>query len=268
MKKNIALGLILLLIASCAHHPKTFNASLESEIGDTINKQILQSMEVAHDEPLNDYVRMIGQKISAQAGRQDLDYRFIVLTDDRIYATHVPGGYVYLTTGLLKFLQSEIELAGILSSEVGMLQYRDPRLSEFKKAFDFLIRTGSYIGPAFGPIGGLSVLGLALVGNMTGSEKSLTQRLRQADKLTLDYMMKAGYDPQGFIDPLRRMRDPHSSFRPYLFDYLESHQVTPEHLARLDLLFQKLPLAGRQFDSGRSEFMAATQSLRNDLPRK
>src|SRR3989338_7752892 len=90
--------------------------------------------------------------------------RFIVLEDDRIYATQAPGGYVYITIGFFKFLASEIELAGILAYEIGMLQYRDPRLSKLKKALDLLLQTGSYVGPAFGSIGALSVLGLALVG--------------------------------------------------------------------------------------------------------
>lgn len=273
MRKGITVVLILLLLAGCAHQSRTITDSsryskVETELGEAIHRQILQAIPVLKDEGLNRYVQSIGQKLASVADRKDLLYRFVILEDDRIYATHAPGGYVYITTGFFRFLMSEIELAGILVQEVTLLQYKDPRLSKAKKAFDMLLRTGSYVGPAFGSIGALSVLGLILIGSLTSGEKSLVERTQDADRKALRYMVESGYDPQGLMDPLQRMLQPTSPYRAYLYDYLQSHPISPKRFAQLDREFQKLPLGDKQFDAHREIYLTATQSVRSAFQRK
>ena len=273
MRKGISLILVLLLLNSCAHQNRSITdssnySSVEMKLGEAIHRQILQAIPIYKDEELNRYVQSIGGKLAAVADRKDLMYRFIILEDDRIYATHAPGGYVYITTGCFRFLTSEIELAGILAEEIGALQYKDPRLSKAKKAFELLLKTGSYVGPAFGSIGALSLLGFALVGSVAYSEKSLAQRTREADKRALRYLVKSEFDPQGFLDPLRRMMDPSNPFRAYLYDYLQSHPVSIDRLNKLDQEFQKLSLGNKQFDANRTLYLAITESVRSNFPRK
>ena len=273
MKRAISLLLIVLMLAGCARHQKSiqdFSASrtAEAQIGEAIHRQIIQSMSVYQEKELNEYIQSIGEKLAMQADRKDLIYRFVILEDERIYSIYSPGGYAYIPIGFFKFLQSEIELAGILAHEISMLQYKDPRLSKFKKAFELLLQTGSQIGPAFGTIGALSVLGLALVGHFALDEKTLTQRIEEADEQALRYLVESGYDPQGLIDPLMRMNDPHSEFRAYLYDYLQSHPITPERLKALDQVFQKLPLENKKFDVYREIYLTKTEIVRNAQPRK
>ncbi|MBI4373175.1 MAG: M48 family metalloprotease [Candidatus Omnitrophica bacterium] len=268
MRKKITFLLILIHLAGCAHQNKTITDSshyskTELELGEEINRRILQTMPAYREEKLNHYVQTIGQNLAKRARRKDLQYRFVILEDDRIYATYAPGGYVYITTGFFKFLTSEIEIAGILAHEIGRLQYKDPRFSKAKKALDLMILTGAYVGPAFGTVGALSVLGLAIVGNFTNGEKTMTQQTYDADKRAFFYMMGSGYDPQGLIDPMRRMMDTTSSYRAYLYDYLQSHPVSPKRLIRLDRTFLKLPLQNTQFDSRRKEFLNLTESVRS-----
>ncbi|MBI4358142.1 MAG: M48 family metalloprotease [Candidatus Omnitrophica bacterium] len=273
MRKTISLVLIAFLMTSCAHRNQSItdassDSTAESELGEAIHRQILQTMKVYQDQELNDYVRSVGQKIAAQADRKNLLYRFIILEDDRIYATQAPGGYVYITTGLFGFLASEIELAGMLAHEIGMLQYKDPRLSKLKKALNLLLQTGSYVGPAFGSIGALSVLGLVLVAGVTSGEKSLLERVRDADRRALKYLAEAGYDPQGLVDPLRRMDHPALTFRPYLYDYLEAHPISRNRFRSLEKEFRKLSLENKRFDSRRDVYLAMTESVRAALQRK
>ncbi|MBI1977133.1 MAG: M48 family metalloprotease [Candidatus Omnitrophica bacterium] len=243
-------------------------SSLEFELGEAIHKQILQTMPVCHDVKLNQYVQSIGKALAQAAERDRLVYRFVILEDGRIHATHAPGGYVYITTGFFRFLQNEIELAGILAHEIGLLQYQDPRLSKVKKVLNQLIQVGAYIGPAFGSIGALSVLGFVVIGNMANREKSLEDRIQEADEKALGYMTKTGYDPQGLMDVLRRMLDPESPDRAYLYDYLQSHPISEERFKRLDQEFHQLPLENKNFRAGRNEFLTATETVRNNLVRK
>ena len=260
-----------ILISGCARNSKTINSSassLETELGNAIHQQILQTVPVYQEQGLNEYVQDIGHRIAAQAHRKKLAYRFVVLQDDRIYATFAPGGYVYVTTGFFQFLRSEIELAGILAYEIAALQYQDPRLSRLKKSFELVLRTGSYVAPAFGAIGALSVIGLALVGAATNGEKSQLRRVEEADRRALQYMIQSGYDPQGLLDPLYRMKDPRSPDRAYLYDYLQSHPIDYIRLEKLSANFQKLPLENRHFEAGHESFLMKTETVRGMLVRK
>lgn len=273
MQKKIALILVLLLLNSCAHQERSITRSAsyskaETELGEAIHREILQTMPIYLGAELNEYVRSIGEKLMQAAERRDLAYRFVILDDDRIYATNAPGGYVYITTGFFKFLQSEIEVAGILAEEIGLLQYKDPRLSKVQKTLELLLHTGSYVAPAFGAIGSLSLLGLVLIVSARGNRKALAKRLDDADRRALRYLVECDYDPQGLIDPLRRMMEPESSYRAYLYDYLQSHPISPERLKKLEHGFNELPLANRQFEAGRDTFLMMTEGVRKGQARK
>ena len=260
-----------ILISGCARNSKSLNSSassLETELGNAIHQQILQTALVYQEQGLNEYVQNIGYRIAAQAHRKGLAYRFVILQDDRIYATFAPGGYVYVTTGFFRFLKSEIELAGILAYEIAALQYQDPRLSRLKKSFELVLRTGSYVAPAFGAIGTLSVIGLALVGAATSREKSYLKRVEEADQKAIQYLFQSGYDPQGLLDPLYRMSDVRSPERAYLYDYLQSHPIDETRTEKLNAGFQKLSLENKQFEAGRALFLAKTELVRNTLVRK
>jgi len=92
-----------------------------------------------------------------------LVYRFTILYDEKIYATSAPGGYIYLTTGMLNFLQNEAELASVLAHEIGRLQYKDPRFTQSDDVLNAATQAGASIAPMFGPIGSLASLGLVLL---------------------------------------------------------------------------------------------------------
>ena len=248
MKKALSILLILALVTSCVRHERissevgALHSSEELELGAQIHRKILDSFQIYTESILNVYVNEIGNKVAEKAERKDLRYTFVILDDDRIYATHAPGGFVYITIGFFVFLVSEIELAGVLAHEIGALQYKDPELSKAKRAFDRLLQVGSYIGPAFGSIGALSLMGLMLAGLAVGRERSLEDQVYDADKKALSYMVDSGFDPQGLINPLRRMQDPDPRFKPYLFDYLQSHPVNAERFAKLEKEFGRLPI--------------------------
>ena len=270
LSKAITEILIISLLAGCAHQSRTISPaapvhydSEEVELGEAIHHQILQTIPVYSGEKLNRYVQAIGAKLASSAQRHDLTYRFFILQDDRIYATHVPGGYVYITSGFFDFLKNESELAAVLAYEIAALQYKDPRLSKTKKAFELLLRSGSMVGPAFGSIGALSVLALALVGSFVGKSESLIRQVIQADRHALGYLIKNGYDPQGLMDLLHRVENPSLRARPYLYDYLQSHPVGSDRFIKLNTSFQSLPLENKQFQARRDIFLSMTEDLRN-----
>ena len=267
IRKVISAAMVFALISGCARdqrmisHLPNEHPSAELELGEAINQRITANIPTCRNLEVIRYVQSVGDHLAAYADRKDLTYRFVVLDDDRIHATHAPGGFVYVTTGFLEFLQSEIELAGVLAYEIGALQYRDPRLTGMKKTTDFILQAGSMAAPAFGAIGALSLLGLVAVKELVAHEPSFMGQVKKADGRALEMMTDAGYDPQGLLDVLRRINDPRSKYRPYLFDYLDSHPMTDERQTHLNQAFGSLPLDNRQFDSKRDVYLAVREGL-------
>ena len=116
----------LTLAAGCATNPVTgkadvvtMSAAQEVEIGRKMHPQILQQYGRYADEELQAYVTDIGRRIGAASHRPDLEYTFTVLDSEEVNAFALPGGYVYITRGIMAYLNSEAELVAVLGHEVG-----------------------------------------------------------------------------------------------------------------------------------------------------
>lgn len=270
VKKPAAFFLLFMFSASQAFAQKPADPGIEGRvftdetaIGEEINRSILSAFHPYTEPKLTGYVEKIGDSLAEHAERSDLHYRFTVLYDDKIYAASAPGGFVYLTTGMLFFLENEAELAAVLAHEIGELQYKDPKLSASKKILKQVTEAGAMIAPAFGPFGMLAALGFAGVHAVSeGSEKTPEQRVLAADRRALNYMVQAGYDPQGMIDLFYKFSSAKKEIMPYFLDYYQSRPITPERAAALQKRFAQLPLDGRNFDVHREQYMEMTKGVR------
>lgn len=255
MKKALALILIVSLsLQGCAVYGKNSgsivtNKTLSEElaIGEKIHREILASFHVYTKPDIVEYVKQVGLSITEHAGRQELPYRFTVLYNDKIYATSAPGGYVYVTTGMINFLESEAELAAVLAHEVGQLQYVDPRVSQVRKVVSDLTRAGAAVGPFFGPIGALAVFGLVAVNVVVDQEpKKPEDRLVVADQLALDYLMASGYDPEALLIVFDRFLHADQQTLPYFYDYYQSRPISEVRFITMQNHFSKLPLMDKE----------------------
>jgi len=110
---------LTLLLAGCSTNPVTGRPELvsmspeeEQTAGDEAHEALLQDYATYADRALQAYVNRVGQRLAAVSHRPELTYRFTVLDSPEINAFALPGGYVYITRGLLAYLNSEAELAG------------------------------------------------------------------------------------------------------------------------------------------------------------
>lgn len=99
----------------------------EVDLGSGINSQLFQSgqMRRFRNDSLNAYVNGIGQKLAAVSDRPNIPYTFQVVDDNSVNAFATMGGYVYVTTGLMRAADNEAELAGVLGHEIGHIANRD-----------------------------------------------------------------------------------------------------------------------------------------------
>ncbi|MEQ1555916.1 MAG: M48 family metalloprotease, partial [Gallionella sp.] len=131
LKRYGLLWLLLSLLAGCAQYPVTGGADFvmmsenqELEAGRAADVEVRKQYLVYADEALQNYVNRVGQKLAAHSHRPNLSYHFTVLDSTEINAFALPGGYVYITRGILAYLNSEAELAAVLGHEIGHVTAR------------------------------------------------------------------------------------------------------------------------------------------------
>ncbi|MFH1208286.1 MAG: M48 family metalloprotease [Candidatus Omnitrophota bacterium] len=272
MQRIIPALLCLFLISGCAttseyDRPATpsTNPHLteEQKTGEALHREILASFYPYTDPKVVRYVDDLGHMLAAQAKRHDLEYRFTILYSEKIYATSAPGGYVYITTGMLSFLENEAELAAVLAHEIGEQQTVDRRFTKRDDAINAAAQVGSAVGPMFGPIGSLASLGLVLLQAFNESSyKTPEERLLESDAAAMTYLMNAGYDPQALMDVQEHFLKAGEKMTPYFFDYYQSRPITEERMLALKKEFQKLPLSGKSLITDAVEYQEMTRGVR------
>jgi predicted Zn-dependent protease len=260
---------LCLALGGCAHDraragvpntPRLYRQEVAA--GDKIHDYILSSFYVYTEPELLAYLTEITEMLSSQAERR-LPYRVTVLYHEKIYATSAPGGHIYLTTGLLGFLENEAEVAAVLAHEIGQLQFRDPRFSRSHRAVETMTEGSALVLPALGQIGALAALGLVVMDHWADSSKTTPQeRLIRADALALGYLVKAGYDPQGFMDLVQRFSSAERRMRSLFYDYYRSRPWNPDRVRALQGSFARLDLSDKRLEVHRPRFQQMIEGVR------
>lgn len=194
----------LLALAGCAQNPVSgqndfvmMTESQEISMGRENDIQIRKQYKVYPSFALQDYVNSVGQKIAKKSHRPNLTYRFTVLDSPEINAFALPGGYVYITRGILAYLNSEAELAAVLGHEIGHVTARHGvRQHSAAQATNIGISIAAILVPELKTDAGhnlTNMLGGALLSGY-GREHEL-----EADRLGAQYLARTEYDPQAMI---------------------------------------------------------------------
>jgi predicted Zn-dependent protease len=181
----------------------------ESQLGAEEHPKILAQFGGAYDEKpnLNAYVTQLGNAVAQHAERKDVEYTFTVLNSEEINAFALPGGYVYITRGLLTLANNEAEVAGVLGHEIGHVNARHTaeRMGQAQKA-SILSTLGVAAATLLGgETAGQLAQGVAQQGSEIYLGTHSQEQEFEADSLGVRYLTKASYDPQAmasFLDSL------------------------------------------------------------------
>ncbi len=209
----VALG--LLLLAACVRNPATHqvNARLlspeaERKIGIATKKEVLQEYHVFESTTVSAYVNRVGQKLAQVSDRPTVDYDFTILDSDMINAFAVPGGFIFVTRGLLDAVNDESELAMVLGHEIGhVAALHGVQMIQKEMGQNALTILGT-IGAAL-TMGPEAMLMVANTANLFSSLYLLgysRDKELEADNLGLQYMLRAGYDPRGALIFLKKLQ--------------------------------------------------------------
>jgi predicted Zn-dependent protease len=207
VRSLLAAGL-LLLAAGCAVNPATGRSELalipvstqeEIAIGEKTFPRAVQQMGGGYpDSRLDAYVNEVGRRLGRVSQRPDLPYQFRVVNDSTPNAFALPGGFIAVTRGLLVNLENEAQLASVLGHEVGHVAARHSVQGVQRGALlnlGLTVLSGVTGSTAYGP---LAQQAGELTAQLVDRSYSREQE-RESDRLGIDYMVKAGYNPQGAV---------------------------------------------------------------------
>ncbi len=215
MKKGTCFLFLLLLTAcvnaACATNPVTGKRGMsllseaeELAIGQQQDLEIRKEMGVYDDPELQRYVNDIGQQLARVSHRPNLPWTFTVVDSPAINAFALPGGYIYLTRGILAYLDDESELAGVLGHEIGHVTARHAAQAYTRQMqAGIALSVLSIFVPGTAPFADLGATGLSVLFLRHGREAEL-----EADRLGVEYGSGANYDPAGvprFLATLARV---------------------------------------------------------------
>ncbi|MDT8340172.1 MAG: M48 family metallopeptidase, partial [Longimicrobiales bacterium] len=200
--------LLALVLAACAVNPATgrrelslVSESQEIAMGREADPQIVAEMGLHPDSAVQRYVRDLGMALAARSERPDLPWTFRVLDDPTVNAFALPGGFVYVTRGILTHLTSEAQLAGVLGHEIAHVTARHgaSRMSRAQLA-QIGLGVGMIVSPEVRRFGDVAQQAVGLLFLSFGREDEL-----QADEFGLRYMTRMGYDPDEMAGVMRML---------------------------------------------------------------
>lgn len=205
----------------------------EAEIGSTAAANLLGAIPLVKDEKLQAYVNQVGLWLALQTERSDLPWRFGVMDSDSVNAFAAPGGYVFITRGLLLRMRSEAELAGVLAHEISHVLKRHHLQAIQKNAQVGLVgNLMSLTSNESGLAGETKKKMISVSGELYARGLDKDDEF-EADRMGVVIAARAGYDPYGLPAILQTLdaMNPQDSELALMF---KTHPTPQKRLELLD----------------------------------
>ncbi len=211
----------------------------ESRISREFRREARKHLKFVSHPEVERYVDRIGRRILGATGPQAFDYRFFVVEDNQLNAFAVPGGSIYVFSGLIERAKTTDELAGVMGHEIVHVKARHMARSSGPDAISVL----SLLGMVLLARSGNGAQAAGMVGQAVAATRQAAysrQLEMEADTLGARYMTAAGYDPKGAIAFLKTL-DQERALNPIdVPAYVMSHPITQERVANAELVIRSL----------------------------
>lgn len=249
---------LFLFVLACATNPVTGRRELslmseaqEISIGKENHPQILAEMGQYNDPELQRYVNELGQRLAKSSERPALPWTFTVIDQPVVNAFAVPGGFIYITRGILAYLDTEAQLVGVIGHEIGHVTARHSaqQYSRGVAGQVGLVGLGIFV-PAARPFGEAGAQALGLLFLKYGRDDEI-----QADALGARYAATNGWDPAAvpeFLSVLARLSEGSERGIP---NWLSTHPDPASRVAEVKPLVQQLAAGRADFRVARDEYL-------------
>ncbi|MCH8232068.1 MAG: M48 family metalloprotease [Bacteroidetes bacterium] len=211
-------------------------------------KQVLAQMGLVNNPVTEAYINKIGQRLVSELAAREFDYTFRIVDMMEPNAFALPGGHIYISRGLLAVMNSEDEIAGVLSHEIIHSSHRHSYKQMKKSIFPALLRLpGSIIGAVNEDVGALINAPLDVASRLRLARYSRKHEY-EADEFGIQLVAKAGYDPMALAQALQIIADQVEMLtgKKKKFSYFDTHPFTSNRLGKIAELSKTLTPAARQ----------------------
>ena len=214
----------------------------ERDLGEQVLREVQRRWQFVQDPAINGYVNRIGKRILQSLDPQPFEYRFFVLNTPDVNAFAVPGGYVFINSGLILLVDNEDELASVICHEIGHVVARHIAKRSEQGQKISLATLGAILAAILvgGPAAG-AITTTTLAASQTALLKYSREDEEEADYLGFKFMMRAQYDTRCMITMLkkfRRITGPASGDPPA---YLLTHPAVEERTGELEIQMARYP---------------------------
>ncbi|MCW9035157.1 MAG: M48 family metalloprotease [Rhodospirillales bacterium] len=278
LSKFLTAAVLVSTLAACSANPATGNRSFtsfmspekEKQVGFNEHPKILKMHNGAYSAPqMTRLINRIGASLVKNSEMPNLKFTFTLLNDDLVNAFALPGGYIYITRGLLALAENEAEVAGVLAHEIGHVTARHTaqRYSQGMAANIGMMAVGILVGNQ-------AVSQAAGLGAQAYLQGFSREHEMEADMLAVRYMTRAGYSPKAMETFFRKMGN-HKKLEAALvgeksndgFDLMATHPRTADRINQAIRLAKQIPVANPRV--GRESFLRTLEgTLYGDDPKQ
>ena len=267
MQTRFAFSILAAVIslAACATNPVTGNRELalvseahEIQIGQNVAMQAERQFGLVEDAALQAYVHRLGSQLAQASERPELPWTFRVADDPTPNAFAAPGGFIFITRGLLVLLRNEAELVSILGHEIGHVTARHSVVMMSRAQLAQLgLGIGAMMSPTVAEFGDLAAGGLQLLFLSYGRDAE-----RQADDLGYRYALEQGYDVREMVNVFAALQQSaQMAGQSPVPSWLASHPYPEDRIARIEKRLATLPAAATPRRIGEDEYLARIDGL-------
>lgn len=238
---RLLMPILLVTLAACGGGGLLGGVNLisieeEWEMGRQIEAQIEQEMDLVHDQTALNYINNLGQRLVSQTNMSDLPWKFHIVDEASINAFNVPGGHVYVHTGLIREADNAAELIGVMSHEIahGVQRHATQQMTQ------------QY---------GLSVLAAVVLGQNPSIVEQIVAQIvgtgaiarfsrddeREADRLGVRYMYDAKYNPQGMVTMFQTLLAERERRPSSVEQFFATHPLSEERIENIRAEIERLP---------------------------
>ena len=239
-------GLIIFFFGSFIRGSLAMTMDEEKKLGKKILLEMEKQVEWVRDPTIQVFVDKIGDSIVREVSPNPFEFKFYVIKAQDPNAFAIPGGHIFVSSGLIRFVDTEDELAGVMGHEIGhsVLRHIDKAMDRAKRLS--LLTLAAIIAGAFLSAKSSSGGGTTLAGGAMGMAEALMLKYsrgneEEADTRGMKYMTDAGYDPRAMVTFLKKIYRLERASSPDVPTYLETHPGIDDRITYLSNNFTFAP---------------------------
>lgn len=240
--KNYLLAIVIILAvlatgcAGLGPGITLFSVEQEIEMGQQFSREIARQQRMLRDPLVVNYIQDLGLRLTPQEVRRTYPFRFYVVDNREVNAFAVPGGHVYVHSGLMEKADNEAELASVVAHEIGHVVLRHSN-QQVSAQYGYQLIASLVLGQ--NPAGWQT-----LAANLFGTAGLLSYSRAhetEADLFALQNLYRTGYDVQAMVSFFQKLRQMQNREPDIISRFFSSHPATSERLARVSGIISSQP---------------------------